>query len=449
MKKIPQSGVTGQQGVNLVERIVLKMGFLWHPTGGVEAGIDGFIEFRDPNTGEVLNLLLPVQSKATSQPFASETENSLTFTCERDDLDYWLQGSRPIVLVLSRPDTEEAYWVSIKDYFSDPGKRKSRKIIFDKRVDRFDVGARDRLRALAVSKDGGTYFTPLRKSEAVLSNLLHISRFPAKLYHADTSLPSGAEIRNRLNQMGVRGVDEWTVRRKRVVSVYDLREEPWRGLVDRGTVEEFDVEEWANSGDWDVRSDFVDLLGRCLQARLFMLGVKYDRDMEHYYFTATPDLTPRTVGYRSIARGSKRTVFQSYIKKETGEVSYYRHNAFQGRFRDYDGEWFLQIDPTYRFTADGWRVHPYYESKLKGILAQEKNPAVLGQVVMWADLLSDDPEQTLFTEPPYPYVGFDALARFESLVGINDELWLSSDESAEAKAAAREATELSLFDFNG
>jgi hypothetical protein len=54
MKKITDSDIIGSKGIALVARRVADMGFLWHPTGGVEAGTDGFIEIRDPNSGEVL-----------------------------------------------------------------------------------------------------------------------------------------------------------------------------------------------------------------------------------------------------------------------------------------------------------------------------------------------------------------------------------------------------------
>jgi hypothetical protein len=55
MKKIGKSDVIGQQGMSLIEGIVLSMGFMFYQTGGVEAGIDGFIELRDAETGEVGN----------------------------------------------------------------------------------------------------------------------------------------------------------------------------------------------------------------------------------------------------------------------------------------------------------------------------------------------------------------------------------------------------------
>jgi hypothetical protein len=447
MKKIPKAGITGQQGVNLIERVALDMGSLWHSTGGLEAGLDGFIEFRDPATTEVSSLTLAVQSKATERPFASETETSFTYICAAEDLDYWMQGNQPIVLVVSRPKDNEAYWVAIKDYFADPERRRTRKVIFDKRTDRFDADARNRLLALAVSKDRGTYFAPPPKTETIYSNLLRVARLPAKLYHADLLCSHGGEVRKRLNEAGLRGMDEWAVRRKRIVSVYDLGEGIWKELCDRGTVEEFDPDDWAFSLDADTRSDFVGLLNRSLRAMLSRIDVFFDERLEHYYFASTDDLIQRMVGYRSLARGSKRAVFLGYPKRDgSGEIAYYRHNAFSGRFRQYGGDWFLQIDPTYRFTSDGRRVHPFYESKLKGILAIEKNPAVLGQVAMWADLLSDPEEQSFFTEPAYPHLGFGGLERFESPVGIDEALWLASDESEEAKSAAQQAAESTLFD---
>lgn len=33
-KKIHGSSIIGQQGVNLIERLVLGMGFAWYPSGG-------------------------------------------------------------------------------------------------------------------------------------------------------------------------------------------------------------------------------------------------------------------------------------------------------------------------------------------------------------------------------------------------------------------------------
>jgi hypothetical protein len=119
MKRILATSILGQRGINLIERLVLQMGFLWTQTGAIEAGIDGIIETRDAGTGEVHNAILQVQSKAVSQ-FTSETAEGFDYRCRSEDLEYWLHGNAPVILIVSRPETGEAYWVSVKNYFSDP-----------------------------------------------------------------------------------------------------------------------------------------------------------------------------------------------------------------------------------------------------------------------------------------------------------------------------------------
>ena len=108
------------------------MGYVWRATSIFDVGIDGEIEIRDPMTGEMTNTIIKVQAKATTLPFQTETDSSFEYHCSPKDLDYWLQGNVPIILVVCRPDTNEAYWISIRDYFSDLEAQKPHKVHFDK-----------------------------------------------------------------------------------------------------------------------------------------------------------------------------------------------------------------------------------------------------------------------------------------------------------------------------
>ena len=127
-KKVTSQSIIGQRGVNLIERIVLEMEYVWRATSIFDVGIDGDIEIRDPVTGEMTNTIIKVQAKATTNPFQAETDNSFEYNCRQNDLDYWLRGNVPVILVVCRPNTNEAYWVSIRDYFSDLAVQKTRKI---------------------------------------------------------------------------------------------------------------------------------------------------------------------------------------------------------------------------------------------------------------------------------------------------------------------------------
>ena len=142
-KQITHAMLLSERGVNLVARIVLEMGFVWYPAGGLEAGIDGHFEIRDPVTGELSNSIVQVQSKATNSPLGTDSNATFDWVCDERDIDYWMSGNAPVILVVSRPSHGEVYWVSIKDYFKDPARRRRRKVRFDKTRDCFDSTARD------------------------------------------------------------------------------------------------------------------------------------------------------------------------------------------------------------------------------------------------------------------------------------------------------------------
>ena len=426
-KKIHRNSIVGEQGVNLIQRIVLKMGHMWHQAGGVEAGIDGHIEIRDAATGDVTNSIVQVQSKAGPSFFRAETATSFDFLCDEKDLDYWLQGNAPVVLVVSRPESDEAYWVSIKDYFRDPQTRMARKVRFDKDRDRFDEGCKAALTRLAVPKDAGVYFAPSPREETLYSNLLRVSRFPERLYVARTDYRTGQDVRAKLDEMDAREEREWFAKYKSVVSFNGLSEWPWDEVCEQGTVEAFDSEEWATSDDPDARGDFVQLLNRCLGAKAYALGLRYDRDHRCHHFRAARKLRDRKLSYKSVVNETTRTVFKRYAKKgNPSETAYYRHSAFEGRFKRFDGAWYLEITPTYHFTRDGYRPSAFYDDNLTGIKQLETNQALLGQTVMWAEYLSGADD--LFG-PKYPLLEFDGLATFELAAGIDEDAWRKDDEA--------------------
>src|ERR1700761_5463620 len=184
-KKIGNSDMIGARGVNLIAGRILDMGFVWYPSIGVEAGIDGRLEIRNENS-EVTNCIISVQSKATDGAFEGETASELTFTCSERDLRYWLRGNLPVIVVYSRPRTDEAYWLSVKDYFSDPVRRATRKLRFVKGKDSFNLSAKDALRKMALPNDGGLYLGATPKQETIFTDLLPMRHFPERFYHAHT-----------------------------------------------------------------------------------------------------------------------------------------------------------------------------------------------------------------------------------------------------------------------
>jgi hypothetical protein len=427
-KKLSLQVVLGQKGINLIERIVLDMDCIWSPTGPIDVGIDGTIELCDQATREPLGIFLHVQSKATDVPWERETEREFYYPCRPQDLDYWMQGNAPVLLVVSRPATSEAYWISVKDHFQNPVRRQSRRAHFVKEKDRFFPGVYPTLFDLAKPRDVGLYLAPAPRPERLISNLLEVTSFASRIYVAQTSMRQRPEVWKAFEELGTRCPAEWLLKDKQVVTFHDLREFPWDHACDRGTVEEFAVEEWAHSPDPDRLRDFVHLLNGALQEKLFP-QVRPWRKLGVYAFTATRDLSPRKIPYASHTRAARCTVFEVYTQEWNGRTyTHYRHMAIHSRFRLYDDRWYLEITPTYVYTKDGRSVHRRHSEWLKGIKRLDKNRAVLAQLMFWAQYLQGT--RDLFTEP-YPYLSFGRLAEFTLPVGIDDDAWQARDEVAQ------------------
>lgn len=447
-KKISNSDIIGQKGINIIEQVVLEMGFLWYPTGGVEAGIDGTIEIRDSHTGEVTNCIIQVQSKATQKTrLQAEDETSFEYRCSERDIDYWLQGNTPVILIVVKTESREAFWVAIKDYFCDANQRQSKKVKFDKHLNRFDANARDALINLAVPKNSGLYLAPPPKKEKLYSNLLKISKLTPHLYTAYTLTEDESKAYSYLQKIGKNHGKEWLLKENFVLSFHDLRQTPWTEICDVGTVEQHDIEEWSQSNSLERKQEFVWLLNKALQEKV-KKDLSFDKKKKCYYFKPTKDLSVRKYSYRSLSKKTHRDVFLPYFKKKTQEVAYYRHCAFEGQFVSVDSEWYLEITPTYLFTRDGYSRDKFEKEHLSGIKRLEKNPAVFGQLVMWAEYLITPAQGDLFI-PNYPFLQFfDQLEEFDIDIGINDSMWLGKEDDFTTALLEETLNDLPLFQIN-
>ena len=81
----------GERGRHLFSERVLAAGLSFHPTGPLDAGIDGFIELRDPQTGVVRAQYVMAQLKTKDDgTFNQESASSFLWSVGHRDLEYWL-----------------------------------------------------------------------------------------------------------------------------------------------------------------------------------------------------------------------------------------------------------------------------------------------------------------------------------------------------------------------
>lgn len=424
-KKLTDNQLLGEQGIALISLAVSRMGFVWRPTSQHDTGVDGEIEVRDGASGAVSGLLLKVQSKAVST-LANETAGGFDYWPEQRDVDYWLKHNLPVILVVSRPSTNEVFWQAVQE---PSGKVRARKFQFDKQRDALDAGAAGRLVELVRQQSVGARGVALARPERLVSNLLPVTRLPERLFLADSPHRTGKEVTDALH--GRELSFEFVLKNKRVLTVRDLTDPRYEFLCDRGTVEEFPVEQWSASDDPDTQRDFVRLLNQCLrQALRSTTGrVRRDKETSAYFFPSNQERSSYSFGYQGQKKSTAREVVKALRNKKLGHVMGFRHSAMWGQFHRYEGTWYLEITPTYVFTGpDGVASSRFAAEWQSGIKRLEKNNALLGQAVMWEEILSASVD--LFVDP-YPHLGFGKLLTFNIDRGIDDASWASTDDDAE------------------
>lgn len=424
-KKIGKSDIIGERGVTYVRGVVLNMGFMFYETGGVEAGIDGTIELRDEDSGVVRNLGLQVQVKSTTRRFAAETDTSFEFACKEDDITYWREGTAPVLLIVVRPDDGVAYWKSIKEWFADTDSLRTRKIVFDKAKDLFSKETKSALIEVASSASPGSIPSSVRIEEYLIPNLVRVEFYP-KIYWAPTKFNDNKAFGAALREIDDRAPSEWVVKGHSLISFHNLDQHPWNKLSDAGAMEEFDVEEWSETEDEDKSRDFVQLLNRALSS-FVAPDLRFDRQENHYYFVKRKEQRDVKYGYGSTSRWTTRKVVGRYgRKKDASSTAYYRHSAFWGRFVRYDRKWYLEVNPTYRFTSNGKDQSLYSADSLKGIKERENNAAVIGQFIMWRYFLTNRGGGDLYKDR-YPFISFVSVPDLILPYGVPDELWRSRE----------------------
>jgi len=312
-KKVTPQTLAGEGGVAIIARRVNEMGYLWHDRR-VDQQIDGEIELVSPD-GIPLNIVVMVQSKARGRRFAYETDDSFQWTADPADLDYWLSGNAPVIVVLSRPAEDLAWWFDVRAEFADPRRRAERTVTISKHQQSFDKSAAAAIMHTAVPRGSGIYLASPPKKEILTTNLLPVQAWPAALHLAPAAIRDYAEGWRRVGQAPGHATG-WILGGGMIASFGDLGSPPLKELCD-GSAERHDTAEWAGSDDQDTLNQFSDLLRRTLVSDRSR-DIQWHQSRRHLHFRATRDLRPRVEGRGQGRRG--RTVFgPHYARDDPGQ----------------------------------------------------------------------------------------------------------------------------------
>ena len=417
-KKAGLTDNTGQQGINLVEEYVLKMGFVWNQTRA-DQGIDGTIEIVETATRTATNRIVQVQVKATTREFQSESPEALSFTGDPADIDYWMKGNAPVILIVCRPLTRDAYWKDVNAYFLDPQNKKTNTVRFDRKSDRFDASAGPLLANLA-KPNGGLHLGPLPKTETLISNLFPVATYPPTIWSATSKYRNRDEFGQALKNLppGNSHLREFFLSGDTIYSFLDLNNPALGALIEPGTVETNSSDDWALTDDPDLKHKFVQLLNTCLTQFCFDQKIAFHRENKIHYFIWEYKSGSRKVRAKSLQNTGVQTVADWHPSKRTEGDGYFRHKAFISNFVRLGSRWHLEVTPTYYFTSDGRTEYWNSETLLAGIKRLDRHAAVRGNLLLW---------RSIFTEGDltkrYKRITFNPPLEFDLNTGIDDDTW--------------------------
>jgi hypothetical protein len=210
-KKVTDNQLNGELGEALVKARIPKLGHVFEGRGRLETGIDGTIEFRDPQTRAMTGKLVAVQVKTTTGgKYIKETDQGFEYLVRSADIEFWKQSSLPVIIVLHRCSDDSFYWKAVLS--GEPGEE--RRLVFDKTADQLDHAAMDRLAALAVERGRlGSFVPPMRTGERAHLNLMRII-LPREIFVADSPFVSGRDAVPDLLRADERRFD-WVIRGRR------------------------------------------------------------------------------------------------------------------------------------------------------------------------------------------------------------------------------------------
>lgn len=421
-KLTPDSEVSAQKAVNLIEEVVLDMGLIWHVRGPFDAGIDGRVELRDVRTKEPLNRHIGVQSKGWAK-FTAETEDGFEFLCDAADIDYWMRSDDPVLLVCSHPATREAWFVCVTDWFADAERRAARRVFFDKHADRFDASKALGLLRLATRAEPVLHCRLPRPPEELVTNLLPILQHGSRVWSAPCELYDHAQVHGRYEEDGGERASDYLLRHGRLYTLRDPRSCALRHLCDINRVESVAAAAWSESEDPKLGRYWVELLRRTLLQQVKQ-QLRWHPKRGVFYFQAPDPLADLSVEGPNGKRQVVKVEYFSDKRRDERRLKYVRHHAFGPCFQSVDGLWHLEVEPDYLFTYDGERENYRGDEYMAGIKRLDKNLAVIGQLRMWEHLLTRPPS---LLNPEPGLLTFGPLRTVPVPVGIDDALWRGKD----------------------
>lgn len=262
------------------------------------------------------------------------------------------------------------------------------------------------------------------KTEILYPNILEV-KLPAKVYigiigvdrddiitqswstpyKLKKSAPMGKVLNKAFDFLKIPYSRDWFTFEDKIISFkpLDNREEPLNKLIEIGTVEEYDINEFANIG-FKYEEALIHLINHSIEELVSYKNIQWIR--KERYFRFKPIGIPRE---RKITWKNKKTATRSVIAEgwnnEKNQILHFRHLSFKIQSFRSDERWFISITPGWSFTYDGYHSCNHESQLIAQKKKLETNSSVYQHFMFISYCLSTKLEDS---EKEYKFISFSS-----------------------------------------
>jgi hypothetical protein len=289
----------------------------------------------------------------------------------------------------------------------------------------------------------------LSSTEIIYSNMVKIN-FPYYVFRAELNIDK-KDIKDKMNEQGlklkyrptlfdyavaalrlkdIRFPGDWIIWGKSILTFHDLQDStlPLTEIIDPGTAEKLSCDEVYEISD-DYMSTFKFLLKKCLETKLYKLGIKWIKEEGVYAFIPLNKdeldrWQSRKIEWSKEKKATRTVVDVKRNLKKKEEVFNLKCLAFRIRFEYLDNTWYMAIKPDWVFLWPDFSVSDPAFKNIQWLKRNERNIHVFNHFNFILHFLQPSETEFLFPEySDYKFLKIGKIEKFEFSPRVYDENW--------------------------
>jgi len=254
---------------------------------------------------------------------------------------------------------------------------------------------------------------------------------------------------------GISFPHDWILWNGKIITFHDLQDDSigLTKIIDRGTAEPFDCDEFYNVSD-EQMSQFKYLLKKCLESKLYKLKIRWFKDEKLFAFLPIKKdnmdrWQPRSIEWtKTKKKATRKAVEIKWNLKNKEEVFNMRCLAFRTGFENFDYDWCLSIKPEWIFLWNDLTVCDLAYKNIQWLKKTERNMHVFNHFNFILRYLQPSQMESMFNEyQEYPFIKIENIQNFDFAPIVPDDVWNNLEQVNSQKKLQDKSGNVDLFEL--